>query len=192
MYTRVVYRICKAATVCTRERSMEFLGDPSLCYPCVPPPDNSTSVQVAYFLGSFTDCVVLIALLRFIYTLSLRHLTQTVGLALSIGVNLLLKEIIAQPRPPAACLDGFGMPSGDAQQIVVATLLILSSESRHRDWKAVVTVFLIIVEAWSRVALGVHTVGQVVVGVAVGFLWGAAWIALTRYTFANLRGVHID
>jgi membrane-associated phospholipid phosphatase len=129
----------------------------------------------------------------------------TVG---GLALTLALKTAFALPRPPgagtaatpgwlpaplraafvdAATGDGFGFPSGHAIGSTVAyggIALVGRWASRRRRW--VVAGVVIGLVAVSRVALGVHYLGDVVVGVAVGvaFLGLAHAVARGRPTRA--------
>jgi membrane-associated phospholipid phosphatase len=129
----------------------------------------------------------------------------TVG---ALALTLALKTSFALPRPPgagtaaipgwlptplraafvdAATGDGFGFPSGHAIGTTVAyggVALLGTWASRRRRW--VVAGAVVGLVAVSRVALGVHYLADVVVGVAVGlaFLGLAVVVASERPTRA--------
>lgn len=97
-----------------------------------------------------------------------------VALALSATVNALLKMAFADPRPywtdpgvrELSEESSFGMPSGHAQSSVVAYGLLAHRLGRRRAWAAAAVIIVLI--GASRVWLGVHSLGQVSAGWAVG------------------------
>jgi hypothetical protein len=95
-------------------------------------------------------------------------------LAFSSAVNTLLKLLWHAPRPywtdssikARQSLASFGMPSGHAQASAVGWGLVGVQAGRRAVWALVgVVVFLVGV---SRVYLGVHSIGQVLAGWAIG------------------------
>ncbi|WP_224336971.1 phosphatase PAP2 family protein [Haloprofundus halobius] len=103
------------------------------------------------------------------------------GAALAVG----LKAGFALPRPPAETAlvaeTGYGFPSGHA---VIATVLYggLATlvDVGHRGVRYAAATVLVLVVSLSRVVIGVHYVGDVLAGAALGaaFLWGA--LRITR------------
>lgn len=100
-------------------------------------------------------------------------------------IGEVVKLGIAEPRPcwnpnfPSliACPNSFSFPSGHALgSMMVAVLLGLVTKKRL-VWIA--GVFLALVIAWSRVAVGVHTVMDVSLAAIFGALFG--WIAWRVY-----------
>ncbi|WP_067478150.1 phosphatase PAP2 family protein [Actinomadura hibisca] len=101
-------------------------------------------------------------------------------LTLSGVVNTVLKLFFHAPRPfwtdPGTTgyegRDSFGMPSGHAQNSVVAWGFLSSRFRRRAVWAAALVVIVLI--GVSRIYLGVHSLGQVLVGWSVGALLLAA------------------
>lgn len=100
--------------------------------------------------------------------------------ALTLFVNMTLKEWLAQPRPfqmdPRVVSDGeigYGLPSGHAQLVVVFWGVIASWVARPWFWAAALGVMLLM--GFSRIYLGVHFPSDVVAGWVLGaaMLWGA-------------------
>ena len=113
-----------------------------------------------------------------------------VGLTASDLLNLLLKEIIREPRPSGKCLvdgvetgcgivpeygrvsESYGMPSGHAQCLgYTATfwsILLLKSRKRHAMSLCVLLTIIALAVAWSRVRAECHSVSQVSVGLLTG------------------------
>jgi len=98
--------------------------------------------------------------------------TVLVGLALTLA----LKAWFALPRPPAdlqfVIASGYGFPSGHALDATVtwgalAIALERVSTRRRRAWVAGAVVAVV---AFSRVALGVHYLVDVVAGIAIGLV----------------------
>lgn len=101
-------------------------------------------------------------------------------LVLSAGVNAVLKPVIRAPRP--YWLNGniqgfedqasFGMPSGHSQSAVSAAGAV--AVSVRGKWVYIAGVVFALLMGFSRIVLGVHYIGQVLVGFCVGLLvvWG--------------------
>ncbi|MBB5967435.1 phosphatase PAP2 family protein [Planomonospora venezuelensis] len=99
-------------------------------------------------------------------------------------LNLAMKEFVDRARPilpdPVAWAPGASFPSGHAMAAATGTsmlVLLLLPLLRHRGtrllaWAVAIAVTVFV--AYSRVALGVHWVSDVVAGVALGFSTVAA------------------
>ncbi|MEO3783433.1 phosphatase PAP2 family protein [Actinocorallia sp. B10E7] len=106
-------------------------------------------------------------------------------LMLSSSLNELVKLWTSEPRPywidpsivPGAYVDSFGMPSGHAQNAVVVWGVLAWSLGRRAAWAAAVVMALGI--GWSRHALGVHSVDQILAGWGLGLAVLAAAMAWT-------------
>lgn len=100
----------------------------------------------------------------------------------SVGINSMIKLLLNVPRPytydtrirPLDTLTapGSSFPSNHAQSI--AAFLTAACMSFRRTWSVVLSVALCLIVALSRLYLGVHTILDVSVGLAVGALW--AWL----------------
>lgn len=113
-------------------------------------------------------------------------------------LNTLVKELVDRARPvlpdPIAHAHGMSFPSGHAQNSVVATsLLLLIALPRLRTTAARVAavgiaVAYVLAVGFSRVALGVHFVSDVLAGYALGAAWVLALLALAgrRYNPYNI------
>lgn len=110
------------------------------------------------------------------------------AVALAIGALALvvaLKNLFALPRPPEAvrlaAADGFGFPSGHAlgSTVVWGSMAVLADAWTRRRRLLAAGAVIAAVSA-SRVVLGVHYVGDVVVGVAVGLALLAGTLRVAR------------
>lgn len=96
-----------------------------------------------------------------------------------------IKFGVAEPRPcwdpnfPSliTCPDSFSFPSGHALGSMMVAVLLGFVTKKRLVWIA--GVFLALVIAWSRVAVGVHTVMDVSLAAIFGALFG--WIAWRVY-----------
>lgn len=107
-------------------------------------------------------------------------------------LNTLVKTAVHRPRPvltdPVAHEPGLSFPSGHAQAAMVgyAVLLLVFLPILYGVWRraaVTVAVFMVLAIGFSRVALGVHYVSDIV----GGFVLGAAWVAATATVFNALR-----
>lgn len=128
----------------------------------------------------------LVVFLSVVYWVDDREATGTViGYALvALAVTLALKSGFALSRPPASVRaipvepGSYGFPSGHAIAATVVYGGLLVTRDRLSDlWVAVPTALLIVVIGLSRVVVGVHYLGDVIVGHAVGLvvLAGLRW-----------------
>ena len=107
-------------------------------------------------------------------------------------LNATVKAAVHRLRPvltdPVAHANGLSFPSGHAHAAIVgyAVLLLVLLPILHGSWRsAAVTLAVLMVLAigFSRVALGVHYVSDVV----AGFVLGAAWVSAMVAAFNALR-----
>ena len=106
----------------------------------------------------------------------------------ALALTLVLKYSFDLPRPPEAGQrypvdpSPVGFPSGHAIAATTVYGGALVAVDRHRDVRAVVGVgALVLAVGLSRVVLGVHYLGDVLAGVAVGLVALAVlWVALDR------------
>lgn len=141
--------------------------------------------------------VLVAAALFYLFGHDRRRGALTVALAMAaLALVVALKHLFAFPRPPSpvhlTAAEGFGFPSGHAvgsTAVLGALALLADVWTRRRRLLGAATV--VVAVAASRVGLGVHYVGDVVVGVAVGLvlLAGTLWIARDRPARAFLLAV---
>lgn len=110
------------------------------------------------------------------------------GLVANKLLNIVLKYSIRQPRPPNPWKSGYGMPSDHAQfmgYICCFSFLIYGFLQRHRrdillphPFVLVLPVCVSLFVCYSRVAIGVHSTVQVVLGFLFGFFFAYCWYHL--------------
>jgi dolichyldiphosphatase len=114
----------------------------------------------------------------------LRAMWLMIGALLTTALNGALKHSLRQPRPEAATLEDFGMPSNHAQltaYFVAYTLLFLWRDVTmvHPSvWKPLLTagaLTLLVAVGASRIYLHEHSPAQVGVGAIIGCAAGALW-----------------
>lgn len=130
--------------------------------------------------GPFGLAITTVYLLRNTNQLLLFYVYGMIG---NVLLNLILKNIIRQPRPTddakafkllmenqyfdrVTTLDIFGMPSGHSQTALFSTVFVhLSFEN---SFITGVYLFVTSIVLWQRVRYGFHTIMQVFVGGIVG------------------------
>ena len=126
-----------------------------------------------------------------------RHLAIALFVALAVwggGVlNVTTKSVVGRERPvfddPIAIASGKSFPSGHAMlsTIVYGAALVVLWPRLPARWRPVVAaaaVLLVVVIGFTRVALGVHHLSDVL----GGFAMGAAWLALCAAVSARFAG----
>ena len=107
-------------------------------------------------------------------------------------LDTLVKEAVGRPRPslaePVATARGKSFPSGHAMSstVVYGSLLLVFLPVIGRRYRPVVlagTVILVAAIGFSRLALGVHYITDVL----GGFVLGGAWLALSVAAFSTWR-----
>ena len=107
-------------------------------------------------------------------------------------LNQVVKMAVDRARPvlpdPVAHANGMSFPSGHAQAAMVAysVLLLVLLPVLRGAWRSVfvsVAVLIVLAIGFSRVALGVHYVTDVV----AGYVLGAAWVAAMTAAFNTWR-----
>lgn len=133
--------------------------------------------------------VVLWLLWRRLPRLALFVATTAAGSGL---LNVVVKAAVHRLRPvvihPVANAPGSSFPSGHAQAAIVgyAVLLLVFLPILHGAWRSVATTFavlMVVAIGFSRIALGVHFLSDVV----GGYILGAAWVAAMAAAFNAMR-----
>lgn len=149
------------------------------------PAEYADGVIAITELGSPTVLMVLLAVLFWCGNRRRSALVISYGVA-GLGFVLALETLLALPRPPEEALltslevEGYGVPSGHAFASVVVYGGLVSAYDRLRDPIPVAAAGTVIVAAsLSRVALGVHYLGDVIAGVGLGI---AFLVVMNRLT----------
>ncbi|WP_265108138.1 phosphatase PAP2 family protein [Halosolutus halophilus] len=134
-------------------------------------------VDLAVVVTEFGGAAVLMIVLAVLYWLTRRRETAlVVSYAVAgVGFILVLKTLIGLPRPPEDVYliaydgDPYGFPSGHAFAAALVYGGLLLAFDRSRDPVAVAAAGVVIaLVSLSRVVLGVHYLGDVIVGALVG------------------------
>jgi membrane-associated phospholipid phosphatase len=154
-----------------------------------------TAMRTLSIMGSGPVYTVLFALLalwlawRRLPRLALFVVVTMIGSAI---LNPVVKGLVDRARPvledPVAQAGGLSFPSGHAQSSVVATsvLLLVFLPVLRGPWRSVALAAAVawaLVIGFSRVALGVHYVSDVL----AGWVLGLAWVALMTAAFSMWR-----
>jgi membrane-associated phospholipid phosphatase len=154
-----------------------------------------TAMRVLSFIGSTNVWLaVFAAVVAWLLWRRLPRLTLfvVVTVAGSFVLNLVVKQAVHRARPvlpdPVAHANGMSFPSGHAQAALVGTavLLLVLLPWLRGTWRTVAVVgaaLLTIGIGFSRVALGVHYVSDVL----AGYVLGAAWVFAMTAAFNALR-----
>ena len=154
---------------------------------------NAFPAEYAEFVVFVTELggtTVLMFLLSVLFWWSSRRRNALVISYAIAGLALLLslKTLFALPRPPADAMlvplederTGYGFPSGHAFAAVVVYGGLVSAYDLTRDARALVAAgTLVVLVSLSRVVLGVHYLGDVIVGAVLGV---AFVIVMNRFT----------
>ncbi|WP_254524814.1 phosphatase PAP2 family protein [Natrinema caseinilyticum] len=151
------------------------------------PAEYGEFVAVVTELGGTTVLTLLLAVL--FWCSDRRRSALVISYAVAgLGLLLSIKTLMALPRPPEDAMlvalegerDGYGFPSGHAFAATVVYGGLVAAYDRLGDWRAVAGAStLVAAVSLSRVVLGVHYLGDVIVGVALGI---AFVIAMNRLT----------
>jgi len=117
-----------------------------------------------------------------------------VMLMLSGTLNGYLKVLMRQPRPYwtstaianlTSPMGSFGLPSGHSQN--AASVFGLLVAAFRKKWHKMVMVLVILLVAFSRLFLGVHSLADILLGLALGFLLLWAFLRLEKHAAAYFR-----
>ena len=146
-------------------------------------------LSLFFALVTFLPLVIFISLATLVlFRRELEALNQCLALVLSTALNHSLKRLFAQARPAGSAKEGHGMPSDHAQFMAFFTaysaLWLYSRACVRGPVRPLMVAALAVATltvAWSRVELGVHSLGQVGVGLAVGAVTGWGYHLLARW-----------
>jgi membrane-associated phospholipid phosphatase len=151
----------------------------------------STAGSGLVYTVLFTGVVVWL-LWRRLPRLAMFVAVTTTGSAL---LNSTVKTLVDRARPvlpePVAHAPGFSFPSGHAQSAMVSycVLLLVFLPVLRGYWRRIAVagaIVMVLTIGFSRVALGVHYVSDVLAGYALG----AGWVAAMTASFNTLRREH--
>ncbi|SDM63366.1 PAP2 superfamily protein [Halogranum gelatinilyticum] len=154
------------------------------------PPELAAVFAVITAFGGATGLVFLLSVLYWVGDRRPTALVVSFTLT-ALAVTLALKAGLGLPRPPASVqfvahdADPYGFPSGHAvASVVVYGGLVLATE-RFRSWRGVAAATAIaLLIGLSRVVIGVHYLGDVLVGFGVGL---ALLLVMWRVTRGDPR-----
>lgn len=112
---------------------------------------------------------------------------------------MVLKYTIRQPRPDNPWKKGYGMPSDHAQFMgfmVCFSVLLFGFLQKHRQDLSLPPKLALLVPfaialfvCYSRLALGVHSTAQVVIGFVAGFLFAIVWYYIGTLLYSRFISV---
>jgi membrane-associated phospholipid phosphatase len=145
--------------------------------------------------------IVVVALILLLWLLIKRRNFTGAGvfalsLALGYGLNNILKDAVARPRPSLehfAPAEGYSFPSGHSMlgmivYIFIAYLLIEVLQARAaKIIVTVVTIMLLLLIGASRIILQVHYPSDVLGGFALGYIWVVISIFIYKYVQRSVK-----
>ncbi|OAQ54776.1 phosphoesterase PA-phosphatase [Natrinema mahii] len=154
----------------------------------VVPTEYADLVVFVTELGGTTALMLLLAVL--FWCVDRRRSALVISYAVAgLALLLSLKALFALPRPPADAMlvpleaerEGYGFPSGHAFAAAVVYGGLVSAYDRAGEPRALAAAgALVVLVSLSRVVLGVHYLGDVIVGAALGIAFVVAMDRLTR------------
>ena len=167
--------------------------------------DLTYTFRVISALGSL-EALALVSVLVAVVLLLHRHWSTLAAWLVAVlggeGLNLLLKDLFARPRPhfehPLVAETSLSFPSGQAMESLVAygmlsyllAVLILRGRAKRAVAVGGASVLVILI-GFSRLYLGAHYPSDVVGGFAAGGAWLSAvitgWEAIRRRDLASWR-----
>jgi len=143
-------------------------------------PDGEAYTELMVLVSEFGDVALIIVILSLLYWLVDRRNSAVVASYVVVAASfiILLKAVLGMPRPTSEVLavpltdDPYGFPSGHAFITVVVYGGLVRAFDEHRNPLAVGGVLaLLVAVSFSRVALGLHYVGDTVAGAFVGVVF---------------------
>ncbi|MDZ7687803.1 MAG: phosphatase PAP2 family protein [Halobacteriales archaeon] len=143
-------------------------------------PDGDAYTQLMVLVSEFGDVALIMVVLSLLYWLTDRRKAAVVASYVVVAASfiILLKAVLGMPRPPEEVLavplsdDPYGFPSGHAFITVVVYGGLVRAFGEHRNPLAVGgVVALLVAVSFSRIALGLHYVGDTVAGAFVGVVF---------------------
>ena len=143
------------------------------------------------YIGYFGQQLLFFATLFLIRNKQTFLLWYIIGYALNIGLNIVLKLWMQEPRPSEdhalfnislthgkrIWFEQYGMPSGHAQGVFYSTLFI--GLLLKQPWITMVYLFISICTVIQRVQYKNHTVSQVIWGSIIGAIMGTIFYFLS-------------
>lgn len=134
------------------------------------------ATEPASVVTLFGGATVLLFLLSLLYWVGNRRKVATVVsyAFVALTVVLILKTLLGLPRPPAEARvvelidDPYGFPSGHAVAAVVVYGGLATVYERLDRWTVAAVSVVVAAIALSRVIIGVHYLGDVLAGIALG------------------------
>lgn len=144
--------------------------------------------------GTIAYLVIFTVVVAYLLRRGLRRLALFVVVTVvgSLLLNLAVKTAVHRARPvlpdPVAHANGLSFPSGHAQAAVVgyAVLLLVFLPVLRGVWRSlavVAAVTMVLLIGFSRIALGVHYLSDVL----AGYVLGAAWVVAMTAAFSAWR-----
>ncbi|MXV61254.1 phosphatase PAP2 family protein [Natronorubrum sp. JWXQ-INN-674] len=150
------------------------------------PAEYADIVVAVTELGSVTTLMMLLAVLFWWHDRRRSALVISYAVA-GLAVLLSVETLLGLPRPPEDVwiasieVDGYGFPSGHAFAAAVVYGGLVSAYDRGRDWRALLGAGTVVaLVSLSRVVLGVHYLGDVLVGAGLGIAFVVLMDRLTR------------
>ena len=133
-------------------------------------------------LGDSWLCLIALVLGWVAGDATVRHLVLVTALAvvLAVGTTMLLKVLVRRRRPQERSgfysrdtSDRYSFPSGHAARVASIAVVV----GAHSPLAAAILYPWAVLVALCRVALGLHYLGDVVVGLGIGFV--CSWVLVT-------------
>ncbi|MCL4384286.1 phosphatase PAP2 family protein [Patescibacteria group bacterium] len=144
-----------------------------------------TLTHIMILISNFGAAYTLVGLMFILIALLLRRhrkeaLLFSLVSALGLGINLLLKNVFARPRPlisPLIPASSYSFPSGHAMNSLVFYFMI-SAYMYHFTHNKLLSIFAVLISilmviliGFSRIYLGVHYPSDILGGYFIGLWW---------------------